>query len=89
MCDHTIHVLIDGPPRSAKLNNFQHRVLRIERYCCTKVYHRGVEHTSAIENRREVTCRITRIAEGYETVHLSTGVDQVFLHRGFSFIFPC
>ena len=37
----------------------------------------------------EVTCRITRIAEGYETVHLSTGVDQVFLHRGFSFIFPC
>ena len=52
MCDHTIHVLIDGPPRSAKLNNFQHRVLRIERYCCTKVYHRGVEHTSAIKNRR-------------------------------------
>ena len=37
----------------------------------------------------EFTCRITRIAEGYETVHWSTGVDQVFLHRGFSFIFPC
>ena len=37
----------------------------------------------------EFTCRITRIAEGYETVHWSTGVDQVFLHRGFSFIFSC
>ena len=41
------------------------------------------------ERHCELTCGITRIAEGYETVHWSTGVDQVFLHRGFSFIFPC
>ena len=49
---------------------------------CSNVARRTKESVS-------LTCIITRIAEGYETVHWSTGVDQVFLHRGFSFIFPC
>ena len=55
------------------------------RELCRDIYHPG----TAQYPRCEFTCRITRIAEGYETVHWSTGVDQVFLRRGFSFIFPC